>query len=224
MSDPFLGEIRMVGFNFAPRGWALCAGQIMSIAQNSALFSLLGTMYGGDGMVTFGLPNYCGRSPVGMGQGPGLTNIVQGELGGNENVTLLTNQMPAHVHGATFTGQPSAVSGNASTTVTVDVATSTANPMVAPATGATTYLSATTAKAGRSNVSFNGLYTGTAPDNTKASLGGINASTSGGSLTTTAAGSVALAPAGNSMPVPLRNPYLGTNFVIALEGIVPSRP
>lgn len=224
MSDPFLGEIKMVGFNYAPVGYAQCNGAILAISTNSALFALLGTMYGGNGVNTFGLPNYCSRSPVGMGQGPGLSNITQGEIGGTETVTLLVNQMPAHVHGATFTGQPSAVSGTASTTVAVDVATSTANPMVAPAAGATTYLSATTAKAGLTTVAFNGLYTGTTPDSTKASLGGISASTSGGSLTTTAAGSVTLASAGNNTPVPLRNPYLGTNFIIALEGIFPSRP
>src|SRR5690606_5156315 len=98
MSEPFLGEIRMVGFNFAPRGWAFCQGQLLSIAQNSALFSLLGTMYGGNGTTTFALPDLRGRSPVGMGNGPGLTPITQGELAGTENVTLLSTQMPMHTH------------------------------------------------------------------------------------------------------------------------------
>jgi len=98
MSDPFLGEIRMVGFNFAPRGWAMCQGQLLSIAQNNALFALLGTLYGGDGQTTFGLPDYRGRSPVGMGQGPGLSAVVQGEMAGTENVTLTLNQMPMHNH------------------------------------------------------------------------------------------------------------------------------
>ena len=73
MSEPFLGEIRMVGFNFAPRGWALCNGQILSIAQNTALFSLLGTTYGGNGQTTFALPNLMGRAPIHQGQGPGLS-------------------------------------------------------------------------------------------------------------------------------------------------------
>ncbi len=78
--DPFLGEIRLVGFNFAPQGWAFCNGQIMSIAQNTALFSLLGTMYGGDGMATFALPDLRGRAAVGFGQGNGLENYAQGEI------------------------------------------------------------------------------------------------------------------------------------------------
>lgn len=98
MSDPFLGEVKMVGFNFAPSGWAFCQGQLMPIAQNTALFSLLGTMYGGNGQTTFGLPDLRGRSPVGMGQGPGLTDIVQGEMAGTESVTLTTANMPMHTH------------------------------------------------------------------------------------------------------------------------------
>ncbi len=101
MSEPFIGEIRVFGFNFAPRGWAFCQGQIMSIAQNTALFSLLGTTYGGDGQTTFALPDLRSRSVVGMGQGPGLSNIVQGEISGTENATLLLNNLPAHIHPAT---------------------------------------------------------------------------------------------------------------------------
>lgn len=104
MSEPFLGEIRMVGFNYAPAQWAFCQGQSISIAQNSALFSLLGTTFGGNGMTTFNLPDSRGHTPVGMGMGmgmgngPGLTPIVQGEMSGNENVTILSTQMPAHNH------------------------------------------------------------------------------------------------------------------------------
>jgi microcystin-dependent protein len=96
--EPFLGQIMAVGFNYAPRGWAFCQGQLMSIAQNTALFSLLGTQYGGDGVTTFALPDYRGRVAVGMGQGPGLSNYEQAEVSGTENVTLLQSQMPAHVH------------------------------------------------------------------------------------------------------------------------------
>lgn len=224
MSEPFLGEIRMVGFNFAPRGWLLCQGQLMSISQNSALFSLLGTTFGGDGVTTFGLPDYRGRGPVGMGNGPGLTPIVQGEISGSENVTILQTQMPPHTHTAQFTGQASPLSGAMSTTVAVDVGTNTTAAMTAPAAGATTYLGATTAKAGLSAVTFNGLYSNTAPDSTKASLGGIHASTSAGSATVTPAGSVTVGPAGGGQPVAIRNPFLGTNFIIATDGIFPSRP
>lgn len=96
--DPFVGEIRMVGFNFAPRGWAACDGQILPLSQNTALFSLLGTFYGGDGKSTFALPNLQGMAPMHRGQGQGLTERVIGETGGSSNVTLLTTELPAHSH------------------------------------------------------------------------------------------------------------------------------
>jgi microcystin-dependent protein len=98
MSNPFIGEIRMFGFNFAPRGWALCNGQLLSIAQNTALFSLLGTMYGGNGQTTFGLPNLQSRVPIHQGQGQGLSSYVMGQLAGEENHTLISNEMPQHLH------------------------------------------------------------------------------------------------------------------------------
>src|SRR3954468_23923346 len=98
MSQPYLGEIRMFGGNFAPRGNALCAGQIMPIQQNTALFSLLGTFYGGNGQTTFALPDLRGRLPINQGNGPGLTPRVIGELSGTENVTLLQTEMPQHNH------------------------------------------------------------------------------------------------------------------------------
>lgn len=98
MADPYLAEIRMFGGNFAPRGWALCNGQLLSIAQNTALFSLLGTTYGGDGKTTFALPDLRGRAPIHFGQGPGLTPRDLGESDGTETVTLLTTEMPAHTH------------------------------------------------------------------------------------------------------------------------------
>jgi len=96
--DPYIGELRLLGFTFAPRGWAMCNGQLLSIAQNTALFSLLGTTYGGNGVQTFGLPDLRGRAPLHMGQGPGLAPRVQGELSGTETVTLIPQQMPAHTH------------------------------------------------------------------------------------------------------------------------------
>jgi microcystin-dependent protein len=96
--DPYLGEIRMVGFNYAPQGWALCNGQLLSIAANTALFSLLGTSFGGDGVRTFGLPDMRGRAPLHYGQGPGLTDRTMGEAGGGEAVTLTITEMPAHIH------------------------------------------------------------------------------------------------------------------------------
>lgn len=100
MSDPFVAEIRIFPFNFAPRGWAFCDGQLMPISQNTALFSLLGTMYGGDGKSTFALPNFQGSAPMFWGQGPGLSLYDQGQTGGSETVTLLESELPAHAHQA----------------------------------------------------------------------------------------------------------------------------
>jgi microcystin-dependent protein len=179
MSEPFLGEIRMVGFSFAPSGWALCQGQSMPISQNSALFSLLGTTFGGNGQTTFNLPDFQGRSPVGMGNGRGLTPIVQGEVSGAENVTLTSMQMPMHTH-------PVTVAGTATTPVNAPTATN--NVLGASGTGP-------------------------------------------GSATiwsTALANPIPLSPtqvgmAGGSLPVPIRDPFLGTNFIIALQGVFPTR-
>ena len=96
--DPFLGEIRIFAGNFAPSGWALCNGQLMPISQNTALFSILGAMYGGDGRTSFGLPDLMGAAPLQLGQGQGLSQRFLGEVGGEETVTLLTSEMPAHTH------------------------------------------------------------------------------------------------------------------------------
>lgn len=182
MSDPFLGEIRMVGFNFAPRGWAQCQGQLMAISQNTALFSLLGTMYGGDGQVTFGLPDFQGRSPVGMGQGPGLSPIDQGEKAGTESVTLTILNMPTHTH-----------------PTTVQVAGASTNPVTAP-TSTNAVLGASGGGPGSASIWSSEL-------NTPVSMAGVQSGMAGG-----------------SQPVGTRNPYLGINFCIAVEGIFPSRP
>lgn len=98
MYEPYIGEIRIFAGNFAPRGWALCNGQLMPITQNTALFSLLGVSYGGDGRTTFALPNLMGASPVGTGAGSGLSEFQLGQRAGTEAVTLLTTEMPAHAH------------------------------------------------------------------------------------------------------------------------------
>ena len=98
MADPFVAEIRIFPFNFAPRGWAWCNGQLLPISQNTALFSLLGTTYGGDGKSTFALPNLQGSAPMHPGQGPGLSLHDLGEVGGSQTVTLLASEIPAHSH------------------------------------------------------------------------------------------------------------------------------
>jgi microcystin-dependent protein len=99
MADPFIAEIRIFPFTFAPKGWAWCNGQLMPISQNTALFALLGTTYGGDGKTNFALPDLEGRAPMHPGQGPGLSLHDLGETGGSETVTLLESEIPAHSHG-----------------------------------------------------------------------------------------------------------------------------
>ena len=109
MSEPYVGEIRMFAGNFAPRGWAFCDGQLLAVSQNDALFSLFGTIYGGDGRTTFGLPDLRGRIPLHQGHGPGLSERRLGSKGGGENETLTINQMPSHTHifsATTLPGEP----------------------------------------------------------------------------------------------------------------------
>lgn len=175
MTDPFVGEIQLFGFNFAPRGWAHCNGALLAISQNTALFSLLGVRYGGDGRTTFALPNLSGRAACGAGQAPGLTPRAQGDAFGRDTVTLLQTEIPPHSH--------------------------------------------------RLNV-----YTESDP----AKRSGTPASGSG--LTTPAAATFATAPAapqpfanelgvgGSGQPHDNRQPYLATNFCIALSGVFPQRP
>lgn len=191
MSDPFIGEIRMVGFSFAPRGWAFCAGQLMPISQNTALFSLLGTTYGGDGVTTFGLPDLRGRSPVGMGNGPGLSGIIQGEKSGVESTTLTQLQMPIHNHAATGAGSFSAG------------ATPSNQTLVPSATNSV--LGGSVAGSAQAAAIWSDQVIDPIP------------------LTNPQTVTVTVGNSGGSQPVSLRNPYLGTNFIIATEGIFPSR-
>ncbi len=109
MASPFIGQIQMFGFNFPPRSWAFCDGQLLAISSNNALFALLGTTFGGDGRTTFGLPDLRGRSAVHVGNGPGISAITWGEKAGREDVTLTVNNMPSHNHLATASGLTTAV-------------------------------------------------------------------------------------------------------------------
>ena len=179
--DPFMGEIKMVGFSFAPNGFAFCQAQLMPISQNTALFALLGTLFGGDGVQTYGLPDYRGRIPIGMGNGPGLTPVNQGELNGSGDVTVLTANLPMHGH---------------------SVAIPAGTPIGASISPTNTSFLATTNDAAAGAVTTMYL-TGTA-DTTLQPFNSGN-STGGGT------------------PVPILNPYLGTNFVIAMNGVFPSR-
>ena len=106
MADPFVAEIRIFPFNFAPTGWALCNGQVLPLSQNTALFSLLGTTYGGDGKSNFALPNLQGRAPMHPGQGPGLSLHDLGETGGSDTVTLLESEIPSHSHAVSMSVRP----------------------------------------------------------------------------------------------------------------------
>jgi microcystin-dependent protein len=105
MADPFVAEIRIFPFNFAPKGWAWCDGQLLPLSQNTALFSLLGTTYGGDGKSNFALPDLQGRAPMHPGQGPGLSLHDLGETGGSETVSLLQSEIPSHSHGVMVSSQ-----------------------------------------------------------------------------------------------------------------------
>lgn len=194
MSEPYLGEIRMFGGNFAPRGWMFCAGQILSIQQYTALFSLLGTMYGGNGQTTFGLPDLRGRSPVGIGQGPGLSPITEGEMAGIESLTLTQAQMPTHTH--MMTGATASVAIPATSATAADKT---------PSTGS--ILSAANDKTGSgAEVDIYG------PGPATTTLEPFNVGITG-----------SVSMAGASQPVAVRNPFLGVNFIIAVQGIFPSR-
>ena len=117
MADPFVAEIRIFPFNFAPKGWAFCDGQLMPISQNTALFSLLGTTYGGDGKSTFALPDVQGNAVMHPGQGPGLSLYDLGQTGGAETITLLQSEMPIHTHNALVSTDPADTFGPTATVV-----------------------------------------------------------------------------------------------------------
>ena len=180
MADPFLGQILIVGFNFAPVGWATCDGQLLPISQNTALFSILGTTYGGNGTSNFALPNLQAATPVHAGQGPGLSPYVIGETGGTENVTLSLGNVPQHNHALTC---DSTVSPSGTPTPTEVLGAS------------------KSARPGTVNV-----Y-GPATVN---SLAALDPSALG-------------APVGGPGVHNNRQPYLGLMFIIAMQGIFPSR-
>ena len=141
MSEPFVGEIRCFGFNFAPSGWATCNGQLMPISENEALFNLIGTTYGGDGQSTFALPNLQSRVPIHTGTYSDGTNFIQGATGGVESVTLTLNELPAHSHILTGTGSTANVKRPVANSV---YATSSSGNAFYAAPGSLTALAATT--------------------------------------------------------------------------------
>lgn len=172
MANPFIGEIRMFAGDFAPRGWAFCNGQILPISQNTALFSLLGTAYGGNGTTNFALPNLQARIPIHAGQGPGLSPYFPGESGGVTTISLLTSEIPSHSHTLQATGA-GADRGDPAQAMFASARTEVYGPQVSPPV----------------------------PMHPQA-----------------------LTQAGQNQPHNNLQPYLVVNFIIALQGIYPSRP
>lgn len=190
MSQPFLGQIVLFAGNFAPRGWAFCQGQLLSIAQNQALFAILGTTYGGDGRTTFALPDLRGRVPMGTGSGPGLTPRSLGESSGSEQIALTLTQMPVHTHALDTAGLTPTLRGYAGNNA--DVNTPASDHVFSQFTGA-------------ANVN---LYS-----DSDANLTPI----SGSQL------AVTVQNAGGGQGHENRQPLLAINYIIALQGIFPSR-
>ena len=188
--EAFLATILLWAANFNPRGWAFCNGAVLSIAQNTALFSLLGTTYGGDGRTTFALPDFRSRVPVGAGQGTGLSSYVLGQAGGTETTTLNINNLPAHNHSASLTIRIMASNAQA----TDSAPTASVNTLAAPYDAL--------------NVNPIAAYNNQAPNTA------LNAGT-GSSAT--------IGLTGNNSPFSNMQPYLAINYIIALEGIYPSR-
>ena len=202
--DEYMAMIKLFAGNFAPRSFMFCQGQILSMAQNTALYSLLGTTYGGNGVQTFSLPDLRSRVPAGTGQGPGLSNYVLGQFAGTESVTLLSTNMPAHVHAQALTstsnssqaGTAIAAAGDAITPLNNYLALS---PKIGSGPNATQLKTYATAAAG-----------------TPVAL-------AGGAITTSTTTSGNTAVAGGSQPVSIMQPYLAINYVITTEGLYPSR-
>lgn len=194
MTQPFIGQIIQGGWNFAPRGYAFCNGQQMGIAQNTALFALLGTTFGGNGQTTFNLPDLRGRSMINAGQAPGLSNYVLGQSGGSETTTLTVNQMPTHNH---------------------PVSTNPGGGLNAADIKSTDQSPSNGAIFGRGTDTGSGsavpevyLPAGTTPTIAL----GLNV-----------AGSIQVGLTGGNQPFSILSPYLAVSVVIALQGIFPSR-
>lgn len=199
--EGYIGTILPWAGTFAPRNWAFCAGQIMQIAQNQALYSIIGTYYGGDGRTTFVLPDLRGRAPVGAGQGPGLTDYPLGTKYGTEQTTLNANQMPAHIHNNTLSTAASAI--------TVNVAIPSVSS--SPANAITPTNSAILGKTTQATP----IYSSATADTT---LEPFNATG-----TVTPQVSITNAPAGAGLPVDNRQPLLALNFIICINGMYPAR-
>jgi microcystin-dependent protein len=205
MSDPFIAQIMQVAFNFAPVNWATATGQLMGIQQNAALFSLIGTTFGGNGTSNFQLPNLQSRVIIGAGNGPGLSPYVWGQQGGLEQVSLVIGNLPQHTHPGTFT--PTGTS--AATNVQALTGVLPGSLSATPAAGS---LLANTGPAGTSQPK---IYA-PAGSGTAVNLGGVTGSGITG-------GTVTVGPTGSNIPFPILPPYVALTTNICLFGIFPSR-
>ena len=198
--EPLLGQIQMFGFNFAPRGWALCEGQLLTISENSALFALLGTTYGGDGRTTFGLPDLRGRVAIGFGQGPGLSNHPIGQESGTETNTLTVNQLPSHNHTTT---------ANATATATATATTKGTNDE-----GDDNLPGGNTWAKNKNKEQYSTLAPDVVmhPDSVDVAVN-----------VTVDSVNVTVGNTGNGQAVNNMQPYLAVNYSIALVGVFPSR-
>jgi microcystin-dependent protein len=226
--DAFMGSVLAVGFNYPPRGWLFCNGQTVPIQQNAAMFALLGTMYGGDGQNTFGIPDLRGRVVVGsQAQGPGLANVAQGEKGGSNNATVISNgtatitlntpNLPGHNH--TF----SVAGSNFTASSTLNATTNTTGATALPAANATLGNSTGTG-GGLANV----YIPTTGPSNNLVALNTASVTTNlvgnaSGNTGNTGSGTPLTVPVVSSATISNMQPYLGLNYIIAMEGIFPSR-
>jgi microcystin-dependent protein len=194
--EPYLASLLLFGGNFAIRGYATCMGQIISIAQNSALFSLLGTTYGGNGQTTFALPDLRGRAPIGTGNAPGLGNYVLGQLAGTTSTTLTINNMPAHTH-------------------TADISTLAVAPQASTAAG-------TSNTPGNDMVPAVPPSIGSGPNAQQVRTYGVKDGTAT-LFPSPVSGNVAIGVTGGTQPFSIQNPYLAMTWLIATEGVFPSR-
>ncbi|QQX78945.1 phage tail protein [Shewanella sp. KX20019] len=214
MADPFIGEIKAVGFAFAPRNWTICKGQLMEINQNGSLFSLLGTNYGGDGRVTFGIADLRGRTVTGQGQPPGQANRVIGQLGGRQNITLQTAQLPPHKHTLSASSKEGTThiptnavlaTGSGSSSVTVSI------PEGIPVSGEVISGPATLK-----------LEKGKTSDSKTAS-GSVTTQAYAAANSLTPMSENAIGNTGGGAYIGVEQPYLTLNYIMALDGIYPSR-
>jgi microcystin-dependent protein len=192
-TEAFLGEIQMVAFDFAPPGFALCDGSLLPVAQNQALFSLLGNAFGGDGITSFALPDLRGRAPVGMGIGKGLSPVARGQIGGAEAVRLSTGQLPTHTHTAAL----------ADGAVARQRCLSTGGSLTSP-------VGAVPAAVVESTAGQLPAFASPAQANQDMAPLGIDAK-------------IDIGNAGGNLPVDVRSPFQGVNYIIALQGVYPER-